>query len=324
MYDFITIGSALEDVSFIVNNPEAHGNALFSFYEDRKIEIQNAEFNLGGGGMNTAIVLSKLNLAVAPMINIGADARGEIVKTELYKRGISTELVQVDKDSHTGVSVVLITKKKGRHVLFVARGANEKLSIYVKGIKKLKPRWVYITSLHGDWQQDLEKIFLLKRKMGFKIAFNPGQNQLSQNPDFIRSIMPDIDCLLINRKEVSLLLGSKSSDMEFLSKKMHKCGAKMVVITEGEAGANVYDGKTLFHVDIVDTKSVDSTGTGDAFGATFIGAFYKHEDIEKALKYAIIQSSKVTEEIGAQHGLVNEKVLNKISKKVKISKYENI
>ena len=321
MYDFITIGSALEDISFIINKPNSHGSALFNFFEDRKIEVQDSEFNLGGVGMNTAISLSKLGLAVAPIVRLGKDARGSSIQSELMRKGISTELVQVDSSKPTGVSVVLITKNKGRHVLFVSRGANDNLEIDLKKIKSFKPRWVYMTSFHGNWREDMQNVFDLKKDLGFKIALNPGQNQLDEDPDFIKSLLCDVDCVILNRREASMLTGSSSADIELLSKSINKMGAKLVVISEGVAGSNVYNGDTILHADIMKVDSMDTTGTGDVFGSTFVGSYYKFDqDIEKALKYAIVQSAKVTSEVGAQKGLIDLETIKKFASRIKITK----
>lgn len=77
-----------------------------------------------------------------------------------------------------------------------------------------------------------------------------------------------------------------------------------VVITNGEHGSMAYDGKKYYSQKTIKAKKVaDTTGVGDAFGATFFAVFQQtNGQIELALRQAAQQAALVVGQLGAQSG----------------------
>jgi sugar/nucleoside kinase (ribokinase family) len=96
-----------------------------------------------------------------------------------------------------------------------------------------------------------------------------------------------------------------------LAKAIYSYGSRLVVITMGEAGALVYDGKKFYRQPIVKPKKyINTIGVGDAFGSTFIaGLELFGGKIKPALKLAAKNASSVVEKYGAQTGLLTKKQL---------------
>ncbi|MCK4968838.1 MAG: carbohydrate kinase family protein, partial [Candidatus Aenigmarchaeota archaeon] len=177
--------------------------------------------------------------------------------------------------------------------------------------KQIKYQWIYLSSLSGKkWTNILKQIMDLKLKHPLiKIAWNPGSNQLKEKKK-LNKFLSITDVLLLNKEEASELIGTKLS-VNNLSKRIVNLGPKIVVITQGKFGANVYNGQQNLHQSISQHRLVDATGAGDAFGAGFVAGLILFDDLKKALDLAIRNSGSVVSKIGAQQGLLNRKILKK-------------
>ena len=86
----------------------------------------------------------------------------------------------------------------------------------------------------------------------------------------------------------------------------------IVVMTDGPRGAIVSDGRTLYRAGIFkETRRVDRTGAGDAFGAGFVAGLIQKNDITHALRLASANATSVVEYIGAQPGILTRAAFQK-------------
>ena len=102
--------------------------------------------------------------------------------------------------------------------------------------------------------------------------------------------------------------GGNHGDVHDLLNRLHALGPKIVVITDGPAGAYASDGQNRFKMPLYpDPKPpYDRTGAGDAFASTFVAEIVKGNTIEGALQLAPINSMSVCQKIGAQAGLLSD------------------
>ena len=82
-------------------------------------------------------------------------------------------------------------------------------------------------------------------------------------------------------------------------------GAKIVVITDGKAGAQVTDGETIYYFPAYSAPAVDTLGAGDSFASAFVAGLIREGDIEFALKLASANASSVVRYFGAKPGLLS-------------------
>ncbi len=316
-YNIVTIGSAVQDIMFytdqaeIVRNPKSDPTKqkLIGFEYGAKIHSDNLHYLFGGGAANTAITCAKLGLNVAAILRVGADSVGTAVHQHLQQFGVVTKHIEVDTKHHTGLSFLVVDQVSDEHVAFVQYGANDFLDITHATLKLLNTDWFYISSISAKyWPILIQRIIHTTSN----IAWNPGAVQLQQ-PKLVKTILPKITVLLLNKDEaIELSLGtglsSNTLTMKQLVKHIFALGPKFVVITAGLAGAYVYDGKNLYFDQPGKRKPVDTTGAGDAFGATFITSLVKRPgDIKFALRLATLNASAQVTEVGAQTGLLTWK-----------------
>jgi len=322
-YDIITIGGAVEDITFYTNDGIVIDNRqdilrqrLLAFEYGAKIRVREAHTTFGGGAANVAVAASRLGLKAACICALGADSRGQDIVVNLRARGVDTRFVQVVKDEMSGFSFLLVGLGN-EHVIFSHRAANAKLHISDKILRDNEAKWIYITSLSGNWQKALKTIFV--QHNNFKIAWNPGGIQLCDGQREIRRYLKYTEVIIINEDEATELVASDRKVMagykesaKFLGELKNllavikNYGPKIVVITRGKNGADAYDGRKFYHLGIKhESKRVDTTGVGDAFGSSFVcGLELYHGDIVKAMELGRRNAASVISKQGAQNGLL--------------------
>lgn len=312
-YDIITIGGATEDLFFTVDdytfvNQTEHGlpQKLLAFEYGSKVGVPEVTSAYGGGASNVAIQLARLGFKVAMIGTVGRDRRGWGILHNLEKHKVIIRHVQTNDKISSGVSFILVQPGHD-HIIFTHRGANDYLTINSKARRDIrKAKGVYLTSLSGNWKKTLPVIFSASRN----VCWNPGRQQISAGLRFLSRYFKQTRILICNKDEALELVnshttGKKITDLRSALKELKKYVVSCVVITNGEKGAVAYDGKKYYSQKVVKVKKVaDTTGVGDAFGASFLAGVKKYDgDIQAALQLAAKNSALVLSEIGAQSGL---------------------
>lgn len=333
-FDAVTIGGAARDVilfteegRIIENKSEPSCARLACFESGAKIKIKKAHFGLGGGAANTAVVFSRLGLKAGVIAKIGRDKEAEKVFEDLEREGVETGFLDQDKINVTGLSFILgISGKEREHTIFAFRGANDGLQVNLPLLSKIKTKWFYICSLSGDnWPLILGNVTRVvrdskykpgssKRAEGTRLAWNPGYAQIKGGKRGIEKYLDAVDVLLLNKDEAIELVISDTrnvkseaqvKNVDFLLRTIQGWGPERVVITCGERGAYVISDQQIYFKKAKKVKTVDTTGAGDVFGASFVaGLLLFRNDISKALKLAVLNSAAVVTGMGAQAGLL--------------------
>jgi ribokinase len=111
--------------------------------------------------------------------------------------------------------------------------------------------------------------------------------------------------------------GGNYDDLHDLLNRIHGMGPKIVVITDGPAGAYASSGDDRFKMPPYPDPAppFERTGAGDAFASTFVAALIKGSNIEGALQWGPINSMNVVQHTGAQEGLLSESALGDLLSK---------
>lgn len=325
-YDFITIGGATRDISFftkegilIKNSQDILRQELLAFEYGAKIKVNRFNYSYGGGAANSAVCLANFGFKTTCIAAIGDDENGRMIVKNLKERKVNSSLLKVIKNEGSGTSFVLIAPS-GERIIFAQRGANHLLKLQQKEIKELtKTNNVYIASLAGDWYQNLKAIFSVAHDNGQKVFWNPGMTQLLSGYKKIGQFIKKVTVLAVNKDEALQLLHSSErlngyndkalNNVVNLVKAIHLLGPKIAMITLGSEGVIVYDGKNVYHRQIIkEKKRVDTTGIGDIFNSSFAAGYIKYQaNIDKALDLALKSAASKVGYLGAQNGLIKFK-----------------
>ena len=319
-----TIGGAVRDITFytdeavLIDNPkDLLRQKLIGIEYGAKIYSEKIYLTYGGGGMNTAVNFAGLGIKAETILSLGDDFISQDIIKYLKEKSIGTSLVQKQKNIYTGTSFILNMHSYNDRVIFVSRGANNKIKLSPEVVKKINSDWVFITAVSGSWQKKLKNVFTHCKKKKIKIAWNPGSGELKVGLKKLTSYMKSAEVFIVNRDEaLELLMSIKNKkikdDIDLLLKTLHASGQKITVITDGKIGAYLYDGKKKYFRPALKRKAVNTTGAGDAFGSSLVAGIIKYKgDLDKALKLAILNSNSVIMKIGAQEGLLKARDLKK-------------
>ena len=250
----------------------------------------------GGKGSNQALTAALFGADIKFVARVGSDSYGRY-GLDLYKKvGISTEFITVDKTVHSGISFILIDRG-GKNMISVALGANLKLS---KADIDRARQVIEKSMLAGfQFENDLDTVLYALR-----MAHEKGVPTFL-DPAPARAIPADayryIDIIKPNETEASVITGIKVDDVasaESAGRWLVKRGVKTAIVTMGERGAVLVDGKTSRHFPAPPVKAVDSTGAGDIFSGVFMSAVAAGKAMAEAIEFASAAAALSTTRMG--------------------------
>jgi sugar/nucleoside kinase (ribokinase family) len=141
----------------------------------------------------------------------------------------------------------------------------------------------------------------------------------------LQAYLRGVHLLTLNKDEATQLLLSNAEyagrpndwfdDAGRLAEALALSGINMVAVTDGADGAYLYaSGHLYFRPAARLGEAADTTGVGDAFGATLACGFLLYpKDPARALSMAMLNSASVVSKPGAQNGqLSKSKLMSKL------------
>ena len=306
MARIVSLGSALQDIYLVDHDdlePTAIGNsAVFGkVLVGSKVDIDKISYEVGGGGVNSAITFARHGHEAILMGNVARDPAGTAIIKTLDREGIDSSYVNFLERKTTGTSVVLLDSKTGERTVLTYRGASEQFGNFSeKDLDLISPDWLYVTTLRGDIDT-LKRFFKYAHNKGIKIMFNPGVKEL-ENPREVLRLLEYVDVLNINKTEAASLVPGVML-IEFL---YHLAGyVETVIITDGAMGGIAGNGSEIYQFGIYeDVKMKDATGAGDAFGSGFLARFAGGRSFRNSLVFASANATSVITKLGANNGIL--------------------
>ena len=309
MSRILSIGSALQDIYLIDHDdltPTTIGEeSIFGkILVGSKVDIDKLSYEVGGGGVNSAISFARHGHDAVLMANIARDVAGDAILRTLDKEGVDTSYIKYASPKATGSSVVLLDSKKGERTILTYRGASTKFDDFESSdLEIIKPDYIYITTLRGDIKTLTE--FLEKaHELGSKVMFNPGVKELENSGEILK-LLKFVNILLVNKQEAAELVPGKTLE-ELLYHLKNYC--ETIIITDGSMGGIATNGEEVYRFGIYeDVKMKDATGAGDAFGSGFLAAIASNKSFRRSLVFASANSTSVVTKIGANKGILTGK-----------------
>lgn len=320
-FDVVCIGGVTQDIFFYsdqlqeIDNPKRDPNCLKLITAELSAKINGKKMmrTWGGGAGNTAMNFNKLGLKTALISAVGQESFGVTAKEHFINNKIDCRYLKLIKGQETALSFLLSNANTGNHTVFTYDGAKKDLSLKLDDLKKLKPTWIYVSSLSENWRSVFKPILAYLKMSKCKLVWNPGAIQLQAGVENLKPYISLCEILILNRDEVvGLVANGKSFSANELLEKLGSVGAKINVMTDGPAGVFVtVDKQRYFEPAMSNLKPLNTTGAGDAFGSTLVSALHKGESLQMAMRYAIRQSSNILKVIGAQSGLKSWKEITR-------------
>lgn len=318
LYDVITIGSATQDTYISTAGLKVRKSKTFSGLEyvfplGSKIPIDALLLEAGGGATNAAATFARFGLQVSVMTRVGSDPSGEFVVNELKKMNVATDHVAIQKGA-TAYSVIFLSSK-GERSIFVYRGVTAKQAWSTRVLNHLATRWIYLTSLGGDYSL-IHKVFSLQAR-GINIAWNPGKTEFRSKKKLM-TFLKKADVVFVNEAEAKDMFGVRTGRVTLTH--IRKRTEATVVVTYGRRGSDCFFGQKRVVCRVDPVQASDTTGAGDAFGSGFVaGILQQPGDVRYALTVGSANAMSVVKKVGAKHGLITARDLPRLKKKIHIT-----
>lgn len=306
MARIVSLGSALQDVYLVDHDDLAPtnigGGAIFGkVLVGSKVDIDKISYEVGGGGVNSAITFARHDHEVIFMGNIGRDSAGTAVVRTLDREGVDTSYINVLERKTTGTSVILLDSRSGERTILTCRGASSQFGNFSENDLDLaQPDWLYITTLRGD-MNTLERFLIKAHELGVKVMFNPGVKELEHIKELV-NLLKFIDVLNVNKSEAAKIVPGV-----VLTELLYRLNnyVETAIITDGPMGGIAGNGAEVYRFGIYEDRKVkDATGAGDAFGAGFLAHLAAGKSFRSSLIFASANSTAVVSRLGANKGIL--------------------
>ena len=272
------------------------GEVLFDIFPDgSKV--------LGGAPFNVACHLKGLGAEPILVSRVGKDKLGDLVLSEMEKRGLETTGMQKDEKHPTGNVEVKIDERNEPEYSIKPGAAWDHIQTdpYVQKVLEGRPLF-YHGSLAARSAVSEHTLDLYLRKKC------PVFCDLNLRPPWwtaqkVSGLLNTTDYLKLNLSELKELAseqkGKKPQDLA--RELIFQGGYRQIIVTQGARGAFIVDEKGQInkrkapHIENFE----DSVGAGDAFSAVMIIARIKGMDMEKALHMAVDFAARICSVKGA-------------------------
>lgn len=326
-FDFLSIGDIVVDdfikltEANIENDKENNRQEICLAFGDKIPYEDNYLIPAVGNSPNATVAAARLGLKTALVTNLGNDDFGNLCLETLKKEKIHTGFINRHRDLETNYHYVL-WYKDNRTILI----KHEKYPYDLPNIGE--PKWIYLSSL-GESSLSLhdEIADYLDKHPNIKLAFQPGTYQMRFSTDQLSRIYNRTELFFCNKSEAKRILKTSSDDLKTLVSGLKALGPKTVFVTQGCKGVFFSDNNETKHFPIYPDSSsvIESTGAGDAFAGTVTSGIHLGLELEEAIKWGLINSMSVVQQIGAQAGLLNqEKIKEFLAKAPEDFRWEKI
>ena len=260
----------------------AIGEALIDFIPQQTgvgiAEVEAFAPKVGGAPANVCGAYTKLGGPSSMITQLGADPFGDKIENELKGFGIDTSLIKRTEKANTSLAFVALKQDGNREFSFYRKPGADML-YDPKDVQK-----DFFTdgfALHfcsvslGDFpmKEAHRKAIQYAREAGLLISFDPNlRKNLWPSEEALRQavqeFIPVADVLKVSDEEIAFITGKET--IEEALPVLFTGEVKLVVYTEGPAGARAYTKNAKASSPCEKVKAIDTTGAGDAFIGSFL------------------------------------------------------
>lgn len=213
-----------------------------------------SELYVGGNPVNVAVYFKRLGGEAEYAGVVGTDEYGKWVKEKIEEKGVDVSMVKVI-EGQTAISHIDLIEKE-RVFGEYEEGVLPKLTLEEKELKRLAECDVVVSSV---WSY-AEGYFKRLKELGAVTAMDFSTELDSEIIDMVGSYL---DYAFFSFEE-------GNQEIETFMKDIYGRINGIVIVTRGEEGSVVYNGKEFISHGIEPCEVVDTLGAGDSFIAGFL------------------------------------------------------
>ena len=269
---------------------------------DETVYVTVTQTFAGGMGANVAVALSRLEVPVAFVGKIGSNSTGRFLLRNLKENNVDISNVKIERQH--SLQALILFDPRGERYIIVLGFPNTALSISSPNeinwelVKKCK--MVYIGEVFVEMASTIANF---AKNLGKTVLYRPGVPYLKLGIEGIKDVLEHVDIFIMNE------IGWKELKKSSLGKigeifDLCKLGPKIVILTKGEKGCEVWTQKKrnvyLLPKKLSEKfKVIDPTGAGDSFSAALIKKLLDKSSLEEAVHFAQVAACITCSRMGA-------------------------
>jgi 2-dehydro-3-deoxygluconokinase len=274
------------------------GEAMLRFSPPLGESLESApvlQVDLGGAESNVAVALARLGLSVGWISRLPNNALGRRAEGQIRYHRVDTSRVIWASGERMGAYYI----EPGRsprptdviydraHSAFGRIEPEEVDWAYVR-----ESAWLHLTgitpALGEGARRTVERALREAASSSAIISFDVNYRSKLWSPEqaatVLTPLLSQVTIIQCAARDAALLFSTPTAGME-AARALYECfHPRLVVLTEGEAGAVAYDG-TEYRIPPIPADTVDPIGSGDAFAAGFIVG-YREGGVTQGLAWA--------------------------------------
>ena len=268
----------------------------------------------GGGLATTALVAANLGTPTGVITRVGKDANASPEWQKIKAANISVRACEFDRHWPTAITVCIAFA--GDRMMITHDPINNDLrSLFTKRTAQKEmgsARHLHLACalrLPHLWVPALRKL----RKQGLTISADVGWNPAVIKSPRLPQLLKELEFMFPNEVEVLAMTGEIT--VEAAITKLARW-VRVPVVKLGPDGAlAVRDGKML-RVKSLKVRSVDATGSGDAFNGGFLHGYLAGWSLEECLRAGSVCGALATTSAGGSSALPTPQQLKKLTRKL--------
>jgi ribokinase len=231
------------------------------------------EMHCGGVGANYALALRQWSISPRLVACLGQDDFAAFLLRTLAHYRVDVSKVQRTSAAATGLLYINVTPN-GQRTFFGSRGANRFLKNMPSAGRMLNRATALsmmgYSFLDPGPEAAAKQLLKAVHAHGGWVSLDIGMAPSEQIPSKILQIVKQVDLLFVSRDEATVLTGTRDPQKSF--RQLEKAGARNVIMKLGKRGCLIRQEGDLCQVPSFAVRTVDTTGAGDAFAASFLQA----------------------------------------------------
>ncbi|MCT4786317.1 ribokinase [Exiguobacterium aestuarii] len=244
----------------------------------------------GGKGANQAVAASRLGGAVQMVGCVGSDPFGEQMIENFKQQDVDVTHVRIVPNEVTGTAHIVLAEADNSIV--VVQSANKQVTFTEEELDQLLDEQSFVLLQLEIPIETVKQVTAYCKAKGIPVLLNPAPSQ-PLPPEVVEAVT----YLTPNEHECRDLFNDASVD-EVLERYPNK-----LLVTEGVRGVRFHDGQEVRHVPAIQANVVDTTGAGDTFNGALAVALIEQNELEAAVRFAVVASGMSVEGFGAQGGM---------------------
>ena len=310
--DMVSVGSAGFDIFASgkdLKPSQITRDASITLQADSTYKIENAVYEVGGSGINSAITFARQGIKVGCIARTGKDHLANQIKIIAKYEQIEHELLVNNPEHHTDMNFHIVTER-GHEIGLNYRSSSHSLGGKDLKFPGLKTRLLYLAELPYNFK--LYKFFATwAHANGAQLAVNimDLSDYRQKQLDFV---MTTADIVMLPITLVPQVFDKISHPIEII-RQLNAFGAKSILLYDVTKEAYAFEDSTVYSCGVYrKLNPLDLTGCNDVFCAGYLSALFQQRSIPEALTLASANACSVSEVFGTRSGILKKPALRTI------------